>query len=313
MAIDFSFLEGAAQNENTPIQTDTANVTIRVDADSLLLCDGDYIDQPFNAGVLTKIQLPTGQHLLEFLCVENPDVKVEKVVDFAEAGKSYLMIVNELKAAVAEETDTCVIPEGVEALESMFEFHKYYKGESKVRLPSTLKKIGGAAIFVDERYSDREALRGEMKTMIEWGADYEEVSNLEKKMEKLEEKIIKILHIDMSRCTKLEIIGKSTFAGCNYLSKVTLPNSLREIHGKAFANCDSLQEIVIPQNINIIGRGAFRGCSKLKKVHFEDPYSLREIRAYAFSNCKSLKEIFISENTHVEQHAFEERVKLKKV
>ena len=32
MAIDFSFLEGATQNENTPTQTNTANVTIRVDA-----------------------------------------------------------------------------------------------------------------------------------------------------------------------------------------------------------------------------------------------------------------------------------------
>ena len=110
MAIDFSFLEGAApQKEEAPVKNDTANVTIRVDADSMLLCDGEYMDQQFKAGVITKIQLPTGQHLLEFLSEENPDVKVEKVVDFIEAGKSYLVMVNELKAALSKfHTDAAV-------------------------------------------------------------------------------------------------------------------------------------------------------------------------------------------------------------
>mgnify|MGYP006967159498 FL=1 len=84
MAIDFSFLDGT-QNESTSTQTRTANVTIRVDVDSLLLCDGEYIDHPFKAGVLTKIQLPLGQHILEFLYTEDPDIKIEKEVDFPEA------------------------------------------------------------------------------------------------------------------------------------------------------------------------------------------------------------------------------------
>ena len=87
MAIDFSYLEGAApQEENAPIKFDTAYVTIRVDADSLLLCDGEYIDHPLKAGVLTKIQLPIGQHLLEFLYTEDPDITIEKEVDFPESG-----------------------------------------------------------------------------------------------------------------------------------------------------------------------------------------------------------------------------------
>jgi hypothetical protein len=103
MAIDFSFLEGAApQKEESPVKSDTASVTIRVDADCMLLCDGEYLDQQFKAGMITKIQLPTGQHLLEFLSEENPDVKVEKVVDFIEADKSYLVMVNELKAALSK-------------------------------------------------------------------------------------------------------------------------------------------------------------------------------------------------------------------
>ena len=101
MPIDFSYLEGAApQEESTPVMSDTANVTIRVDADSMLLCDGEYIDQVFKAGVLTKIQMGPGQHLLEFLYTEDPDIKIEKEVDFPESGKSYLVLIKGLKELV---------------------------------------------------------------------------------------------------------------------------------------------------------------------------------------------------------------------
>ena len=50
---------------------------------------------------MAKTQLPVGQHLLEFFCQDNPNIKVEKVVDFPESDKNYLVMVNELKAAVA--------------------------------------------------------------------------------------------------------------------------------------------------------------------------------------------------------------------
>ena len=105
MPIDFSFLENAApeqpkQPEKKP-DTGLANVTARVDADCFMQCDGEFVDVPLKAGQVTKTELPTGQHLLEFLSTENPNVKVEKMVDFPESGKNYLVVVNELKAAVA--------------------------------------------------------------------------------------------------------------------------------------------------------------------------------------------------------------------
>lgn len=78
-----------------------AHVTIRVDADCFMQCDGEYIDLSIRAGIMAKTQLPTGQHLLEFFSQENPNIKVEKVVDFPESDKNYLVIVNELKAAIA--------------------------------------------------------------------------------------------------------------------------------------------------------------------------------------------------------------------
>ena len=77
-----------------------ANVTVRADADCFLLCDGEYLDIQLEAGKLTKVQVPTGHHLLEFLYTEDPDIKVEKNVDFPKAGGSYLVIIKDLKAAV---------------------------------------------------------------------------------------------------------------------------------------------------------------------------------------------------------------------
>lgn len=104
MSLDFSFLEDVApkQQEPEPVAVSgVANITIRVDADCMMQCDGEYVDLPLKAGVMAKTQLPVGQHLLEFFSSENPNIKVEKVVDFPESDKNYLVMVNELKAAIA--------------------------------------------------------------------------------------------------------------------------------------------------------------------------------------------------------------------
>ena len=105
MPVDFSFLQNAApQKTEQPEQkqdSGLANVTVRVDADCYMQCDGEYIDIPLKAGQVSKTELPTGQHLLEFISTENANIKVEKMVDFPESGKSYLVVVNELKAAIA--------------------------------------------------------------------------------------------------------------------------------------------------------------------------------------------------------------------
>ena len=105
MPVDFSFLQNAAprqpeQSEQKP-DSGMAHVTVRVDADCFMQCDGEYVDIPLKAGQICKTELPTGQHLLEFLSAENPNVKVERIVDFPESGKNYLVVITELKAAVA--------------------------------------------------------------------------------------------------------------------------------------------------------------------------------------------------------------------
>ena len=99
----FDFVGQNAGEEKKEASQETqamANVTVRADADCFLLCDGEYLDVQLEAGKLTKIQVPIGQHLMEFIYTEDANIKVEKVVDFPEAGKNYLVLVQDLKAAV---------------------------------------------------------------------------------------------------------------------------------------------------------------------------------------------------------------------
>lgn len=105
MPVDFSLYQKAAlrqpeQPEQKP-DSGMAHVTVRVDADCFMQCDGEYVDIPLKAGQVCKTELPIGQHLLEFISAENPNVKIEKMVDFPESGKNYLVVITELKAAVA--------------------------------------------------------------------------------------------------------------------------------------------------------------------------------------------------------------------
>ena len=81
-------------------ETGIANVTIRVDADCFLLCDGEFMEEiEIVANQVTKAQLPIGQHILEFIDATNPDVKLEKEVDFPEDGKNYLVLIKGLQEA----------------------------------------------------------------------------------------------------------------------------------------------------------------------------------------------------------------------
>ena len=98
---DFIGQNAGEEKKEAPQQTQAmANVTVRCDADCFLHCDGEYLDIQLVAGKIAKIQIPIGQHLLEFLYTEDIDIKIEKEVDFPESGKSYLVIIKGLKDLV---------------------------------------------------------------------------------------------------------------------------------------------------------------------------------------------------------------------
>ena len=129
------------------------------------------------------------------------------------------------------------------------------------------------------------------------------------------------------------------FAGCDFLTSLTLPRSVKEIGEGAFASCDALTEIkasmtnsffkdedgvlysksgdvliaypaglaaesfVVPDGVTTIGDSAFSGCSSLSSLTL--PEGVTTIGDWAFSGCESLNSISFPEGlTTIGEFAF---------
>lgn len=71
-------------------------VTIRADLDCQVICDGN----PFltlTANQIGKGETSAGQHILQFVAAHDPQLCLEKIVDFPFPGKNYLVLVDEFK------------------------------------------------------------------------------------------------------------------------------------------------------------------------------------------------------------------------
>lgn len=134
-------------------------------------------------------------------------------------------------------------------------------------------------------------------------------------------------------------IGMHAFTHNDFLTSITIPDSITEIHGSAFGNCSCLtginvspdnenyavignvlfekksktlfcypagltdNEYVIPDGINRIGDFAFFFCERLTNI--EIPESVTKIGSYAFSDCVNLTSIEIPKSvTEIEDNIF---------
>ena len=88
----------------------------------------------------------------------------------------------------------------------------------------------------------------------------------------------------------VECIGEDAFAICEALTEVVLSKSIIELDG-TFAGCDKLKYIDIPDSVINIGEGTFSGCKSLMSVII--PRSVKSIGKSAFRNCESLSSIVI--------------------
>ena len=125
-------------------------------------------------------------------------------------------------------------------------------------------------------------------------------------------------------------IGSRAFYDCSFITKIILPDSLKEIGDVAFGYCTSLQtveipactrilnsvflgctslrEVTLPDGVVTIGSNLFSNCNSLQKVTILSGSVLR----YTFADCANLKEIVIGENvTSVAQGAFKDCTSLQ--
>lgn len=83
----------------------------------------------------------------------------------------------------------------------------------------------------------------------------------------------------------IEELGANAFSGCTSLTNVRLSENLKEIPEKCFFNCSDLEGVSIPDSVEVIGTGAFAS-SGLASVDM--PANLTEIGENAFSTCLGL-------------------------
>lgn len=64
----------------------------------------------------------------------------------------------------------------------------------------------------------------------------------------------------------LRIIAENAFRGCSQLKNITLPEKLVGLSEGAFQSCAALESMVIPKNIHTLPRNVFRDCTGMKKL-----------------------------------------------
>lgn len=121
-------------------------------------------------------------------------------------------------------------------------------------------------------------------------------------------------------------IGTNAFTGCDNVTTIVIPESVKNILGnsitynhnlemivipkgvqtigaEAFAGNDKLSSIKIPNSITSLGKDIFKRCENLSNIELEE--GLKSIGQYAFHNCTSLDAITIPNSvTSIGQYAF---------
>ena len=106
--MDKNYFESLKDSVQEPEKADyeveslgTAFLTVKVDIDCKLYCDGDFLDL-FEANKVKKVQISTGQHLMTVESESFEDISEDYVIDAADVGKNYLLLVNNLKQRETE-------------------------------------------------------------------------------------------------------------------------------------------------------------------------------------------------------------------
>lgn len=86
---------------------------------------------------------------------------------------------------------------------------------------------------------------------------------------------------------KVVFIGGRAFSQCSYLTELSISDSVSHIGGEAFGSCRALKTLKLPAALKSIEEGLFRYCESLTEIII--PPSVEYISAQVFNGCNSLK------------------------
>ena len=91
----------------------------------------------------------------------------------------------------------------------------------------------------------------------------------------------------------IEIIEASAFKGCSGITKLIIPEGVKQIGSYAFQNCTGLTEVVLPSTVTSIGQYAFDGCNKLTSLELPNGITSAAtgLENNAFGRCTQLANV----------------------
>lgn len=139
--IDNDFLNGLAPQEEPKAAPQKGSLTIRVDADAFLHCDGEFVDVELKANKITRIELAAGQHILEFTGVADSTVAEERIVDI-EPGKSQLLLIQGLGPKSAEEQKADKLEQFKKEIQARLDDDRKIDSQEAAELEALRQKMG---------------------------------------------------------------------------------------------------------------------------------------------------------------------------
>ena len=334
---DFINQNSRTADDLTPASGAQVQLTLRVDADSFLFIDGEYT-YDLEAGKPLKISLAVGEYIFEFAASDNPEVKIEKIVNLDTAGKKYLVVVNELKKELekqafvphlqvqtttvslkSEESSQSIRIEAncdwkVSCKQSWISLSPIKGGENNSSLEilaeaNTQPEKRKATIKVaNEEFGISQTInvtQAALNVKITYTTTDGEI--IETCESWFDARIISNTYINGEGVLIFDspvrrIKDKAFFCEDNLLS-ICLPSSVIEIKPLTFMGCKTLQSIDLPNGLSKIGYCAFYGCDNLRSITL--PESVLEVGEGAFFNCDKLTNVMLlGANTQLDEGVF---------
>ena len=304
-------VQGSEKVEDSPTNTSgKATLTVKVDIDAKIYCDGDFLDL-VEANIVKKIPIETGQHLITIESENVEGVSEDREIDIKEAGKNYLLIVKGLFLKIEENTKKQ--EEKKNAEKQLLEEQKKYEDE-KLQKEEQQRRDGEQIIEFDNPYcilsyrtTNGESLEGldlvfntpilahvpdpqdGSWRIVYFGKPIKTIPNNAFAFD-----ICKHGIDAMVLPQGVESIGDRAFCGQSELRYVDMPDVIKEIGREAFKGCSSLAAreifddftLTLPKELETIGVEAFSGCVTLKHILFGD--SVMNLNNSCFSGCKKL-------------------------
>jgi len=278
-----------------------AYLTVKVDIDCKLYCDGDFLDL-FEANRVKKISIEVGQHLMTIESEHCDGISEDHVVDAAEVGKNYLLLVNDLKQ---KEKERIILEQQKEPYAVLSNNNKtlifYFDNQKESREGKSLNQV----LFDRSDHGDGSYTvhfyNNDVQTII-FDDSFSKCHSIYTTASWFENKSDLISIKGLNNLITENVTDMSNmFEGCSSLQSLDLSNFNTENvedMSNMFEGCSSLRSLDLSnfntENVEYMSY-MFRGCSSLRSLDLSNFDTRNVTDMYEmFASCNSLQKLDLS-------------------